>query len=69
MRADIHDGQERCSTKGRIHVRKTNLTISHASCDARPVHTNGSGTAFKRDFVRVRFRFPLRKSGLLPRSL
>ena len=39
MRADIHDGQERCSTKGRIHVRKTNLTISKASCDARPVHT------------------------------
>ena len=28
MCAEIHDGQERCSTKGRIHVRKTNFAIS-----------------------------------------
>jgi hypothetical protein len=49
MRADIHDGQERCSTKGRIHVRKTNLTISKTSCDARPVHTFGSGTIWAPD--------------------
>src|SRR5918995_1999695 len=41
MRADIHDGQEQKLHTGRIHVRKTNLTISKASCDARPVHTLG----------------------------
>jgi hypothetical protein len=41
MCADIHDGQELCSTKSRIHERKTNLTNSKASCDARPVHTLG----------------------------
>lgn len=40
-RADIHDGQERCSAKGQLHVRKTNLTIYKPSCDPRPVHTTG----------------------------
>ncbi len=35
MLADIHDGQERCSTKGRIHVCKTNFAIS------KPLATHG----------------------------
>jgi hypothetical protein len=36
MRADIHDGQELCSARGRIDERKTNLTIAKASCSAWP---------------------------------
>ena len=39
---------------GRIHERKTNLAISKASCDARPVHTSGSNSAVKRGRVKVR---------------
>src|SRR5918994_6605673 len=53
MRADIHDGQEQKLHTGRIHVRKTNLTISKASCDARPVHTFGLGSDGSLLFTKV----------------
>jgi hypothetical protein len=68
MCADIHDGQELCSTKGRIHLRKTNLTNSKASCDARPVHTIGSLSADRPPLMNVRCSSLERKFGLLPRS-